>query len=81
MSTATIPAPGARVATGVALAKIPRWFWGALALLFAGGILAFFLTRAHAADQFNTAAVTQGTLASGTIAAIEVDYNSKVKRG
>ncbi len=102
MSTATIPAPGPRVAAGAALAKIPRVFWAALALLFAGGILAYFLTRSHAADQFDTAPVTQGTLVStvtasgtvnpqnlisvgtqisGTIAAIDVDYNSKVKRG
>ena len=102
MSTATIPASGPRVASGAALAKIPRLFWAALALLFAGGILAFFVTRSHAADKYDTAPVTQGTLVStvtasgtvnpqnlisvgtqisGTIASIDVDYNSKVKHG
>lgn len=102
MSTATIPASGPRVASGATLGKIPRWFWAALALLFAGGILALFLTRSHAADKYDTAPVTQGTLVStvtasgtvnpqnlisvgtqisGTIASIDVDYNSKVKRG
>lgn len=102
MSTATIPAAGPRVASGAALARIPRPYWVVLALFLAGGILAFFLTRTHAADQYATAPVTQGTLVStvtasgtvnpqnlisvgtqisGTIASIDVDFNSKVKRG
>jgi HlyD family secretion protein len=102
MSTATIPAPGRRLVSWAALAKIPRLFWAALALLVAGGIFAFFLTRSHAADQYATAPVTEGTLVStvtasgtvnpqnlisvgtqisGTIASIDVDYNSKVKKG
>ncbi|MBV9334019.1 MAG: efflux RND transporter periplasmic adaptor subunit [Candidatus Eremiobacteraeota bacterium] len=101
MSTATIPAPGPHVAAGAALAKIPRGIWVALALLFAGGILAYFLTRSHSAEQLDTAPVTQGTVTStvtasgtvnpqnlisvgtqisGTTAAIDVDYNTKVKR-
>lgn len=103
MSTITIPASRELAgATGTILAKLPRWFWGAAALLVAGAILAGLLLRTRSNVSLITTPVTQttlvasvtasgtvnpqnlisvGTQVSGTIASIDVDYNSKVTRG
>ncbi len=101
MSTITIPTSHAG-ATGTILAKLPRWLWGAAALLVAGAILAGLLLRTRSNVALITTPVTQttlvasvtasgtvnpqnlisvGTQVSGTIASINVDYNSKVTRG
>jgi HlyD family secretion protein len=102
MSTITIPVSRGLGATGLILAKIPRWFRFVAALLLGGGILALILAHSHASAALTTAPVTQttlvasvtasgtvnpqnlisvGTQVSGTIASIDVDYNSKVKKG
>ena len=103
MSTITIPASRELAgATGTILAKLPRWFWGAAALLVAGAIFAGLLLRTRSNVSLITTPVTQttlvasvtasgtvnpqnlisvGTQVSGTIASIDVDYNSKVTRG
>ncbi len=81
---------------------MPRWLWGAAALLVAGAIFAGLLVRTRSNVALITTPVTQttlvasvtasgtvnpqnlisvGTQVSGTIASIDVDYNSKVTRG
>ncbi len=73
MSTITIPASHDPAgAAGSILAKFPRWFWAAAALLIAGGILAGLLLRTRSNVVLSTTPVTQTTLvasvtASGTV--------------
>ena len=82
MSTVTIPAPhGLAGSTTSIIAKLPRWFWAAAALLLGGAIGAWMLVRSHASDDLITAPVTQATLVSSVTASGTVNPQNLVSVG